>query len=86
MSTSPQPQPPQPQPQPTETPRTQIIIEEAELIRFLKTREGADLITKAYNIPVQEFHNFVNTTRRKDSIKGLMLSNGMFHLLDIPSL
>lgn len=40
-------------------PQAQIIIEEAELIRFLQTGEGAELIGKAYNVPVTGFLDFV---------------------------
>ena len=42
---------------------TQIVIEESELIRFLQTGEGAELIGKAYNLPVVEFLNFVKNSQ-----------------------
>lgn len=60
-----------------EKPRTQIVIEEAELIRFLQTNEGAELIAKSYNIGVEEFHGFIQQMKYQNkNLRGLLVTPG----------
>ena len=65
-----------PQQSTPEKSRTQIVIEEAELIRFLQTGEGAELIAKAYNISLNEFNNFITQAKQRNNLKGLLVSGG----------
>ena len=59
----------------TSPPGSPIVIEAADLIRFLQTSEGVDIIAKAYNVSVNDFHNFVNTSKNtNNSLKGLLVS------------
>lgn len=61
-----------------EKPRTQIVIEEAELIRFLQTNEGAELIAKSYNIGVEEFHGFIQQMKYQNkNLRGLLVTPGI---------
>ena len=62
-----------------ENPRTQIIIEEAELVRFLQSDEGVDLIAKAHNVTVQQFHEFIESTKQKQAgqLRGVLVAPGM---------
>ena len=44
--------------------QTQIIIEEAELIRFLQTDEGVDLIAKSHQVSKDDFRKFVDGAKK----------------------
>lgn len=66
-------------------PQAQIIIEEAELIRFLQTGEGAELIGKAYNVPVTGFLDFVKNFQLSKKEPNQKFPGWCTFLLSMPS-
>jgi len=66
-------------------PRTQIIIEEAELIRFLQTDEGVELISKAYGIAGEDFKEFVDKARASQigKLRGVLIAPGQNRKVEV---
>lgn len=47
----------------TSPPSSPIVIEESELIRFLQSAEGIEMIGKAYSVRVSDFLDFVDSSK-----------------------